>query len=54
VLHLLMDGASNRQIAEALVVTTRTAKAHVSSILQKLGVSSRTQAVAAARDLSLL
>ncbi len=54
VLHLLMDGASNRQIAEALVVTTRTAKAHVSSILQKLGVSSRAQAVAAARDLSLL
>ncbi|WP_420629955.1 LuxR C-terminal-related transcriptional regulator [Candidatus Leptofilum sp.] len=54
VLHLLMDGATNRQIAESLVITTRTAKAHVSSILQKLGVSSRTQAVAAARDLSLL
>ena len=54
VLHLLMAGATNRQIAEALVVTTRTAKAHVSSILQKLGVSSRTQAVAAAHDLSLL
>ncbi|MCC6605653.1 MAG: hypothetical protein IT327_20770 [Anaerolineae bacterium] len=54
VLHLLVAGASNRQIAEALVVTTRTAKAHVSSILQKLGVSTRAQAMAAARDLSLL
>ncbi len=54
VLHLLVAGATNRQIAEALVVTTRTAKAHVSSILQKLGVTTRAQAVAAARDLSLL
>lgn len=54
VLHLLMTGATNRQIAAELVITERTAKAHVSHILQKLGVSSRTAAVARARELALL
>ncbi|MCB0076813.1 MAG: NACHT domain-containing protein [Anaerolineales bacterium] len=54
VLHLLMGGASNRQIADELVVTERTAKAHVSNILRKLGVASRTEAVARAHELSLL
>lgn len=54
VLQLLMTGASNKEIAEELVFTTRTAKAHVSSILRKLDVSSRTEAVARAHELSLL
>ncbi len=54
VLYMLMAGASNRQIAEELVITTRTAKAHVSNILQKMKVSSRAQAAARARKLSLL
>ena len=44
VLALVADGASNRQIAEALVVTERTARTHVSAILGKLGLVSRTQA----------
>ena len=44
VLALLADRASNRQIAEALVVTERTARTHVSAILGKLGLVSRTQA----------
>ena len=44
VLSLIAEGASNRQIAEALVVSERTARTHVSAILSKLGLVSRTQA----------
>ena len=44
VLKLIVDGHSNPQIAEALVITKATAKAHVHSILQKLCVDDRTQA----------
>jgi DNA-binding NarL/FixJ family response regulator len=44
VLALVAQGASNRQIAETLVVSERTARTHVSAILSKLGLVSRTQA----------
>lgn len=44
VLALIAGGASNRQIAETLVVSERTARTHVSAILSKLGLASRTQA----------
>lgn len=54
VLRLIATGASNRAIAEQLVITERTVKAHVSHILRKLEVSSRTQAAARARDLRLV
>jgi DNA-binding CsgD family transcriptional regulator len=46
VLALLAQGASNRAIADALVIAERTAEIHVSNILSKLGVTSRTQAAA--------
>lgn len=46
VLDLLIDGLNNTQIAERLVVSASTIKSHVSSILSKLGVASRTEAVA--------
>ncbi len=48
VLGLLVQGMSNPEIAERLVVSRATAKAHVSNILSKLGVSTRSEAVALA------
>jgi len=44
VLGLVAQGASNREIADTLVVSERTARTHVSAILRKLGLVSRTQA----------
>jgi DNA-binding NarL/FixJ family response regulator len=44
VLTLIAEGATNRQIARRLSVTERTARTHVSNILGKLGLTSRTQA----------
>ena len=44
VLRLLAHGLSNRQIARELVLSEKTAKAHVSGVLGKLGVADRTQA----------
>jgi NarL family two-component system response regulator LiaR len=44
VLKLLARGKANKQIASSLFVSEKTVKAHVSSILMKLGVQSRTQA----------
>ena len=48
VLGLLIHGSTNRQIAEALLITPNTTKKHVDHILQKLGASTRAGAVAAA------
>ena len=48
VLALMVNGLSNPQIAEKLVVSRSTVKFHVSNILSKLGASSRTEAVSLA------
>lgn len=51
VLMMLSEGLLNKQIAYELNVSEATVKAHVSAILQKLGVESRTQAVIAASKI---
>jgi DNA-binding NarL/FixJ family response regulator len=51
VLMMLSEGLLNKQIAYELSVSEATVKAHVSAILQKLGVESRTQAVIAASNI---
>jgi DNA-binding NarL/FixJ family response regulator len=52
VLMMLSAGLLNKQIAFELGVSEATIKAHVSAILQKLGVESRTQAVIAAAKIA--
>ena len=54
VLALMVEGLTNPQIAERLVVSRSTAKAHVSNILSKLGVSNRAEAIALAFQRRLL
>jgi ATP/maltotriose-dependent transcriptional regulator MalT len=54
VLRLLLEGASNREIARRLVLSVNTVKRHVYNLCGKLGVQSRAQAIVRARDLNLL
>ncbi len=54
ILSLLASGLSNREVAERLVITIGTVKWYAHNIYGKLGVSSRTQAIAEARRLQLL
>ena len=54
VLGLMREGFTNNDIGRLLGISTRTAKAHVAAIIEKLGVVDRTQAVARAFDLGLL
>ena len=54
VLRLLADGASNRDVSKALFISRHTAEHHVEHILAKLGVTSRTAAVAYALTYELL
>jgi DNA-binding NarL/FixJ family response regulator len=53
VLRLLVEGRSNRQIAEQLFISGKTASVHVTNLLAKLGVHSRLEAAAMARRLGL-
>ena len=54
VLHLMALGRTNQEIARQLVVAAGTIKAHAASIYRKLDVTNRTEAVARARQLSIL
>jgi DNA-binding NarL/FixJ family response regulator len=54
VLQALARGLSNREIADQLVITEGTVKNHVSSLIEKLGVRDRTQAVLKAQELGLI
>ena len=50
---LLVEGMSNAQIAQRLIVSVAAVKYHVSSILSKLGAANRTEAAALARKYGL-
>jgi NarL family two-component system response regulator LiaR len=54
VLHLLAQGLPNKEIATQLVISERTVKFHVSSIMGKLGATNRTEAVSLAAQRGLL
>jgi len=54
VLALLAEGAANKQIAVELGIAERTVEAHVTSIFNKLGASSRAEAVAIALRSGML
>ena len=54
VLGLLAEGLSNREIAQRLVISEKTAERHVANVYLKLGVHSRLQAVRAATARNLL
>jgi DNA-binding NarL/FixJ family response regulator len=51
VLDMLCEGSGTEDIADAFVLSTETVRSHVKSILRKLGVSSRSEAIAAAARL---
>ena len=53
-LALVAEGRSNRQVADALFISAKTASVHVSNILAKLGVASRVEAAAVVHRLGLL
>jgi LuxR family maltose regulon positive regulatory protein len=54
VLRLIVAGLSNPEIADELVIAVSTVKTHINHIFGKLGVESRTRAVAKAQDLGLI
>ncbi len=54
VLRLMAEGRTNQEIADDLVIAVSTVKSHINNIFSKLGVATRTQAVARGRRLGLI
>jgi two-component system NarL family response regulator len=53
-LRLMADGMSNKEIATSLSITERTVKSHLGHLFEKLGVTSRTEAVKVATRRGLV
>ena len=53
VLGKIISGSSNQAIADEFVIAISTVKTHINNIYGKLGVRSRTQAIARARELDI-
>lgn len=53
ILHLLVEGQSNKEISEHLYLSEKTVKAHLAAVFRKLGVSNRTQAAMAAVNMGM-
>jgi ATP/maltotriose-dependent transcriptional regulator MalT len=53
VLRLVAAGGSNREIGRRLFISERTVKSHMTSLMRKLNVASRTAAVARGRSLGI-
>jgi DNA-binding NarL/FixJ family response regulator len=54
VVRYIARGATNREIAQALVISEGTVKSHISNVLSRLGLRDRTQIAIYARDHGLL
>ena len=54
ILILLVDGMTNKLIAEALGITVGTVKQHLKSLYKRLNVQNRTQAIRVARSMGLI
>ena len=54
VLHLLVDGLTNQEVAQSMHVSVNTVKTHLKNIYGKLGVHNRKRAIAQAEMLGLL
>jgi len=54
ILRMLSAGLSNREITERYSISTSTVKTHIENIFRKLGVNTRTQAIAQAQMLDLV
>ena len=53
-MRLVAGGLSNREVGDALFISEETVKTHLRRIFEKLGVSSRTQAIMRSQQLELL